>query len=234
MGVQRHARDAPLGEAAQTLRTQSAIEGIRDMILRRKVWPGEQVRQDEIAAALGMSKSRVREALKVLQANGLVQHSPNRGYFIANISLDGLKQIYMMRRSLETEVYLNLPRLSINQLNELRHLNEEIDALSTGDSAYRFLLLNRTFHFTIFKASNLDLIVVELERLWDIADSYRAIFSYEFFDRSKRRVVDEHNRMIKSLELHNLKAVVVAADLHRATIEVNLSQYLAGQVSAGV
>ena len=74
------------------------------MIVRRQLAPGTQIRQVELAAQLGLSRSPLRQALSALETEGLVTHEQQRGYFVARMSVDHLSQIYRMRELLETEL----------------------------------------------------------------------------------------------------------------------------------
>jgi DNA-binding GntR family transcriptional regulator len=62
------------------------LEAIREMIYQGRLSPGQQLRQEELAIALGVSRNPVREALKGLQAERFVGHSLNQGYFVTRLA----------------------------------------------------------------------------------------------------------------------------------------------------
>jgi DNA-binding GntR family transcriptional regulator len=201
------------------LQTQRAIEGVRDMIVRRQLYPGQQLRQEEVAATLGMSKSPVREALRALEMDGLVYHLPNQGYFTARFSVADLRQIYTMRKALETLIFRALPEFTPAELEELRKRNEAIDSANAGSNVHEVIDLNRQFHFRIFMRSNLNLIVREVERLWQISDSYRSLYLYDSFGTRRSGIVAEHEAMIDALAIHDLEGLIRVADTQRSTGE---------------
>ncbi len=198
------------------LQTQRAIEGVRDMIVRRQLYPGQQIRQEEVAAVLGMSKSPVREALRALEMDGLVYHQPNQGYFTARFSVADLRQIYTMRKALETIIFRALPEFPAEELDQLRAINKAIDSAHAGANVHEVIQLNRQFHFRIFVRSGLNLVVREVERLWQISDSYRSLYLYDSFGSRQSQIVAEHDAMIDALADHDLKRLVKVADSQRS------------------
>jgi DNA-binding GntR family transcriptional regulator len=205
-------RSEPGGE----LQTQRAIEGVRDMIVRRQLYPGQQIRQEEVAAVLGMSKSPVREALRALEMDGLVYHQPNQGYFTARFSVADLRQIYTMRKALESIIFRALPEFPQEELDQLRTINKAIDSASGNANVHDVIQLNRQFHFRIFVRSNLNLVVREVERLWQISDSYRSLYLYDSFGSRRSEIVAEHDAMIDALTDHDLKRLIKVADSQRS------------------
>src|ERR671926_364153 len=84
--------------------SQEAVLGeIRRAIMSRELQPGERVRQEQLAERLNVSRVPVREALKVLEAEGQVTYQAHRGYTVVELSLAELEEIYLARRLLETE-----------------------------------------------------------------------------------------------------------------------------------
>ncbi|WP_433802984.1 GntR family transcriptional regulator [Actinomycetospora sp. CA-084318] len=199
------------------------IDELRTMLRTRELVPGQQVRQESLAARLGVSRIPVREALKSLEAEGVLRHEPHVGYTVARLSADELAQVYLMRRALETEVLRALPRLRPDQIAELTSLNEAIVADVDRTDVAAIVAGNRAFHFTMFGYSGLDLVVAEIDRLWTRSEPYRTVHLYDAAGR--KRVVREHRRMITALrrsdveglvELMNAHRDITVADLHAA------------------
>lgn len=190
-----------------------AIDEIHAMLRSRELLPGQQVRQEALAARLGVSRGPVREALKALEAEGVMRHEPNVGYTVGRLNADELAQIYLMRRALETEVLRTLPRLTSAQLKELTTLNEAIaDAVGRTDVG-AILARNEAFHFAMFELSGLDLVVAEIERLWRRSEPYRTMHLYD--EEGRKRIVREHRKMITALRQGDNAAVVALMNTHR-------------------
>src|SRR5215218_10445562 len=83
---------------------EAVLREIRRAIMTRELKPGERVRQEELAERLNVSRVPVREALKVLEAEGQVTYQAHRGYTVVALSLEELEEIYLARRLLETEM----------------------------------------------------------------------------------------------------------------------------------
>jgi DNA-binding GntR family transcriptional regulator len=185
------------------------------MIVRRRLYPGQQIRQEELAAELGMSKAPLREALKALEMEGLVHHAPNQGYFTARLSGTDLQQIYLMRRLLETELLLALRPAEVPDINHLQALNAEMVRVGIDSPLGQFAELNREFHFRIFSLAGMSLVLREVERLWQISDSYRPLSIFDSFGSVHQRIVADHDEMVAALQVRNLSRLVQTADKHR-------------------
>ena len=154
------------------------VDGIRDMILNGPLKPGDRLRQDELANAFGVSTMPIREALRQLQAEGLVIFRPRRGATVASLSVSEYEEIYRLREELETlacrwaaEDFGRIP------IDRLKLLLQEIEAAEANlDDVHRRLQLVREFFFTIFEASKKEHLLRILSSLWDLSQQYRLYF----------------------------------------------------------
>jgi DNA-binding GntR family transcriptional regulator len=160
-----------------------------------------------------VSRIPVREALKTLEAEGVMRHEPHVGYSVTRLNADELAQVYLMRRALETEVLRALPRLSAAQLSELTRLNEAIGANVERVDVAGIVAGNQAFHFAMFGFSGLDLVVEEIDRLWRRSEPYRTVHLYDA--ESRRRVMREHRKMITALRRGDTDGVVALMNAHR-------------------
>jgi DNA-binding GntR family transcriptional regulator len=207
------------------------VDEIRWMMRSGELVPGQQVRQESLAVRLGVSRIPVREALKALQTEGVLRHEPHVGYSVTRLTGDELRQAYLMRRALETEVLLALPRLSSTRLRELTELNQAIgEAVAAGDVS-RIAAANQIFHFAMFGYSGLQLVVDEIDRLWKMTDAYRTVHLYD--SAARKRVVREHRGMIAALRRGDNSAVVELMNTHRDKTVADLSAALGLRPSGG-
>jgi DNA-binding GntR family transcriptional regulator len=157
----------------------AVVDGIRDMILKGHLKPGDRLRQDELAEAFGVSTMPIREALRQLQAEGLVLFRPRRGAIVASVSVSEYEEIYRIREELEVlacrwaaEDFERIP------VERLRVLLEEIEeAEANSEEVHRRMELVREFFFTIFEASEKEHLLRILSSLWDLTQQYRRYFS---------------------------------------------------------
>jgi DNA-binding GntR family transcriptional regulator len=190
-----------------------AVEEIRQMMRTGELVPGQQVRQESLAVRLGVSRIPVREALKALETEGVMRHEPHVGYSVARLNADELRQAYLMRKALETEVLLALPRLNAAQLRELTEVNAAIGDEVTAADINRIAAANHHFHFTMFRYSGLNMVADEIDRIWKMTEAYRTVHLYD--SGARRRVVREHRSMIAALRRGDNAAVVELMNIHR-------------------
>jgi DNA-binding GntR family transcriptional regulator len=157
----------------------AVVDGIRDMILKGHLKPGDRLRQDELANTFGVSTMPIREALRQLQAEGLVVFRPRRGAAVASLSVSEYEEIYFIREALEAlacrwaaEDFDRIP------IDRLKLLLQEIEAAEANqDDVHRRLQLVREFFFTVFEASEKEHLLRILSNLWDLSQQYRLYFS---------------------------------------------------------
>lgn len=201
------------------------VDEVRAMMRAGDLLPGQQVRQESLAVALGVSRIPVREALKALETEGVLRHEPHVGYSVTRLNADELRQAYLMRRALETEVLLALPRLGAAALRELAEINSGIgEEIGGAADIAAISAANHAFHFAMFRHSGLDLVVAEVERIWQMTDAYRTVHLYD--SAARRRVVREHRSMIAALRRGDNAAVVELMNTHRDLTVADLSPTL--------
>jgi DNA-binding GntR family transcriptional regulator len=156
----------------------AVLDGIRDMILDGHLKPGDRLRQDELADTFGVSTMPIREALRQLQAEGLVVFRPRRGATVASLSVSDYEEIYCIREALETLACRwaaeDFDRIPIDRLKLL--LQEIKTAEADSDDVHRRLRLVREFFFTVFEASEKEHLLRILSNLWDLSQQYRLYF----------------------------------------------------------
>jgi DNA-binding GntR family transcriptional regulator len=190
------------------------------MIVSGVLLPGHPVRQEHLAAQLGVSRLPVREALRQLAADGLVSHIPNVGYAVRRLSQEDFGQIYTMRRLLEAEVIRDLPRVPDERLAEVIALGDAVAEAGGRLDVPEMRTQNQAFHFAIFRLSPRPLIVDQIERLWDLAAPYHAMYLYSA--EGRRTVLAEHAAMIVALREGDNARLAALMEQHRHGSETHL------------
>jgi DNA-binding GntR family transcriptional regulator len=131
-----------------------AYEALKQDILSCVLAPGSQIFEGELAVRYGTSKTPVREALNLLQQEGLVQVLPRRGYLVAPVTLRDVQEVFQLRLLLETAA----AELAAEHITEeaLRELNALVAVRYTyrdRASYAQFLRANREFHVAVARAS---------------------------------------------------------------------------------
>lgn len=113
--------------------------------------PGDRLRETEIAKRLGVSRTPVREAIRLLEADGLVVHMPRVGAVVRQLDYAEVTELYEMRAVLEgTAARLAARAASEIEIEELEALNQELANAADADTARA---LNRVFHNTLLNAA---------------------------------------------------------------------------------
>ncbi|MGQ9517988.1 MAG: GntR family transcriptional regulator [Anaerolineae bacterium] len=160
---------------AQTA-TERAYRTIREKIIRLEYAPGELLVESGLAEELGTGRTPVREALKMLACENLVVIIPQRGIYVADISLTDLQEIAELRLAVEgLAAQLAAQRITPQQLERLRSLTHQL-AHTAPDDVERLMEIDRQFHLAVAEAAgnkHLADVIISLYdkslRLWRLA-----------------------------------------------------------------
>ena len=205
---------------------QHAVESLRQTFIAGALKPGERVRQEEIAERLGVSLAPVREALAVLEQEGQLTYRPRRGYFVTELDLADLREIYDLRRLVEGWA----ARQALPLLDEDAH--ERIDlaardcaaAVRRGDVSAE-LEANRRFHFAVLEAPGQVHTMRVVRLLWDSTETYRALYYNDPADRDDSLAA--HERIVAALRAADADRLVAELDAHREAALGRLAEMLA-------
>jgi DNA-binding GntR family transcriptional regulator len=159
--------------APRTVAGQVA-EHLKAEILAGERAPGSRLPQVEIARKLGVSTTPVREALAMLQREGLVRLHPQRGAVVFLPSVDDLREHYEIRAALEA--------LAASKAAErfepewARPLERLLDEMRDGPPANRYIELNQRFHTTLYEHSRRTQLVTMIAALRDASSAYLHIY----------------------------------------------------------
>lgn len=199
----------------------NALEKLGQKIAAGELLPGEQIRQQEMAEQLGISRVPLREALNLLADQGLLMHSPNKGYFVVKRPLSELLQISRMLDLLEDELFSSITWPDSEAIDELILLNEQMKQSSESEDWTPLIALNREFHWKIFSFSPYKLIQDELKRLWSMVDPYLATKMTE--RRARNITLQEHQKIIIALKSGKLDLLTQGIKNHRSSAAQGLN-----------
>ena len=192
----------------------AVLVALRSDILTGELGPGDQIVQELLAERYGVSRVPLREALKTLESEGQVVYHPHRGYFVAELSVADLLEVYRLRALLEAEaIRAAVPTFGDDDVDALADLAHEVDLAAGGGDVIAMTAANRRFHFAIFDAAGMPRLSRLLRQLWEATDAYRALY---FQARPNRdRVAGEHAAMVQALRDRDAEALVALHDRHR-------------------
>lgn len=172
-------------------------DGLREAILTGEYAPGARIRQDDLADQHGASRLPVREALRILEAEGLVTLVANTGAWVSRLGLEECQEMYQIRERIEPL----LLRYSIPGLGEadVDHLQQLADAMERSADIEEFLRLDREFHLGSYAAAHTSVLGDTVEQLWNRTQHYRRAFTRVFRSEGDGSVHHEHQLLVQAI-----------------------------------
>jgi DNA-binding GntR family transcriptional regulator len=147
---------------------------LRDAILGGDLQPGDRIRQEEVALRLDASRLPVREALRMLEAEGLTEHEPHKGARVPRRTSHEVDVIYQMRERLEPLALIeSMPHLDDVDHQRLEAVQQQIE---DNDDVEKFLDLDREFHLLTYSGCDIDPLNSMVVRLWNSTQHYRRAY----------------------------------------------------------
>jgi len=177
---------------------------IRAAILRGELAPGSHVKQEELAAQLGVSREPVRQALLVLQREGLVHAQPNRRAMVAPLDRQLINDGYGFRETVETTVVATLARLPSFDVTPLREIIARGRAAVGQGDLSELIHLDMIFHTTMYEAAGNRVIVEVMHGQWSHIRRLLAMVLGRANYRQK--VWDEHEAIVREIAARRVAA----------------------------
>jgi DNA-binding GntR family transcriptional regulator len=173
---------------------EKAYVAIRRLIVTLELGPGSVINERELVEQLGIGRTPVREALRRLAQEGLVEVYPRRGMFVTDVDVRKLTLISEVRAALEPEAArLAAERATDAERAELQELLDALDAGASDDQA--LMALDERIHRAVYRCARNDLLATTLEqyyvlalRIWTIA-----------LDRQLKDAVQEHRALLEAI-----------------------------------
>jgi DNA-binding GntR family transcriptional regulator len=181
--------------------SQQIANTLKEEILSGKYPPGVRIRQESIAEQFGASRSPVREALRMLEADGLINLVAHTGAWISHLSLTECEEMYQLRERIEPLLLrLSIPHLTSSVIEELQELITQME--STTD-VERFLKLDRQFHLLTYSRAETVLVGEMVNRLWNTTQHYRRAYSQMMAATSFKPAHYEHHLLLAAIINHD-------------------------------
>nr|WP_306269424.1 GntR family transcriptional regulator [Pararhizobium sp. IMCC3301] len=214
---------------------EDAAQTLRSMILLEKLPPGISLPERELSEALGISRTPLREAIRLLANEGLVQFTAARRPFVANPTLDEINNCLRVQGALEAVAgELACVRASDGELQEIAKINQAIAEINTddGDGKLAGFQADMRFHEAIVRAAGnpplAETHAAYNARLWRV----RFLSSQRRAGRISTR--QEHSDIVAALLARDARAAARALKAHLKTAETNIAQALSERESARI
>ncbi|WP_349368869.1 GntR family transcriptional regulator [Salinarimonas sp.] len=202
-------------------RGQTVYRAILAAIRARHYRPGDRLREEEVAARLGVSRTPVREALGRLQEKGLVEAAAGRGLAVARLGMQQVLELYAMREELEgAAARFAAQQASPVELDNLVRLNAELAAAE--DDAWRAAEINRVFHERLYDAARNRYLSQALD---DLQDTVALLPSTTFQVPGRAAsAAQEHRALLEALSARDSERAQALAAAHiRAAFRTRLA-----------
>ncbi len=217
---------APAGRARRAVAdpaigtTQRIVDSITEAIVERRLMPGTKLAEQGIADIFNVSRTLVRQALNQLSRDHLVTLEPARGAFVAQPGTAEARQVFEVRRMLETSLVRRLcASITDAQVHELRtHLRAELEAVRRTDVPGRTRLL-ADFHTVLARMSGNEVLAHMLADL--LSRSSLIALMYQS-SHSAEHSQDEHVALVDAIERRDARAAVRLMEQHLHHVENNL------------
>ncbi len=210
---------------------------LRRRILEGAYAPGERIPEERVTTELGVSRPPVREAMRLLQQEGLLTAIPRRGVIVTPLTADDVREIYALRHALETlAVELALPLDDRARLDPLRSVVEDMERATKAGRRSELPVLNLRFHQTLARlpgnkrlAHAYDEVAAQLQMCMAINLRFR-----EQLLGDPKESIERHAHLVRLLDAGDVPAVLRALDDHGDRSFLGNLEELLIPVKAGV
>lgn len=202
-------------------------EALREAILNGELKGGESLKQEEIAGIFNASMIPVREALRRLEAQGLVKIFPNRGAIVSALSADEVRELFEIRILLEKgALEFAIDNLIDEDLTYAESILTQMDGITDGSTLSQ---LNWEFHFTIYKASGRMRLMELIENMHLNVERYMRIYLLDMHYHPTSQ--EEHYKLLEACKLKDSKTACSLLQNHMEKACNLLAEFLSSQTN---
>jgi DNA-binding GntR family transcriptional regulator len=188
---------------------------LREAILRGDLKPGERLMELQLAAKLGVSRTPIREAIRMLEQEGLAVTIPRRGAEVARMTLKDMEDVLEIREALdELAVQIACTRITQEQLDRLRKVKEEFELCTRGSDVKKIAQADVAFHDVIYEATGNPKLVSMLSNLREQIYRYRVEYLKD--SRNYPVLIREHETILEALRARDKERATAAMQEHVA------------------
>ena len=189
----------------------TTYDNLRGLILAGALQSGQSLSQVQLARQLGVSRGPLREAIRMLQSDGLVETQVNRQARVTPISIEELEHLYSMRIVAESlALQVSVPRFDKSAIENLRGLLVRMETLGSHDIIH-WRTAHREFHLALVAGVG-DHLIRTIREMYDHTERYRSLYIQEV-PFALSIAAGEHKKIVESCEMRD--ATSAAAHLGR-------------------
>jgi DNA-binding GntR family transcriptional regulator len=205
---------------------ERAIRFLRQAILRGDYKPGQRLPQKELTDKLDMSPTPIREALRILEAQGLLERVPYKGAYVAEVSPDESEEISVIRSALEgLATKMAVPNLTAEDIADLESLVEEMEEAWRQMSLGRVRRSNYRFHSLIYHKAGSQRLSDMIIGLWP---RFATDWLWMIPGRAERSM-QQHHAVLEKIREGDAQAAAALMSDHILTAGKSIAQFLRAQ-----
>lgn len=203
-------------------KAELVYQSIVDAIVGNRLTPGTRLIVKEIAEQMSVSDIPVREAIKMLEATGLIETKPYVGSVVVTPSPEWIEEVFVMRAALESmAIRTAIPFLSDSDIDEIVALEKEMKIVAYNGNATEYARLNRQFHQAIIGKSPYPNLLSMIGDLLLKSQYGRAIFGLKPAALKTSDV--EHDQIIEALQSRDMARAEAITREHRLRVGTELA-----------
>jgi len=186
---------------------------LREAIIMGELKPGQRLMEVQLAEKMGVSRTPVREAIRKLELEGLVNMIPRKGAHVARLSIKDIIDVLEVRASLDgLATALAAERITDDELRELKHVLTQFENYVEKDNLSNIIKKDVEFHDVIYRASKNDRLIQIVNNLREQVYRFRVIYLKDF--SSTKEVIKEHMEIYEATMEKDPVAAREAAKSH--------------------
>jgi DNA-binding GntR family transcriptional regulator len=186
--------NAVLDELGGITKSEKVYEYLKNEILMAAYKPGDRIVIREVSKQLGVSDIPVREAIKKMASEGLLEVKSHSGARVATINIENLEEIFLIRTELETLATLLAAKSATSEeIAKLDKCVRKMDESYEKHDVVQYTTYNRKFHQMLYRASHAPLLVDMIENMYARSERSRTIFLLE---PERMKISNEEHREI--------------------------------------
>lgn len=191
----------------------SLLGKLQKDILTGKLKPGQKLTEQELCKAYGVSRTPVREALRQLETDGLVENVLNRGAFVIGMTEQDYKDMFELRKIYEMQaVKWAIVRITEEEMDRLEETFEFMEFYTLRNDIDKMLTINSKFHQVIYESAH-------NRMLHKLLSSYQGFLKYKgmesiYDDHYLATVLEEHRAIFKAFMDRDVKGGALAMEIH--------------------
>lgn len=186
---------------------------LRDAILTGKLVPGERLMENQLAEKLGVSRTPIREALRMLELENLVELVPRKGAQVLEMTAKDIINVLEIREVLESLATSQAcTKMTASEMEELKALQLQFEELCHSNNSEELVAVDEKFHDLIFASTENDKLVQIFNNLR--IQLYRYRMAHVKLDSSRVALINHHRNIITAIENKDPDAGAKAAQDH--------------------